>query len=431
MGTERETVLVIGAGVVGVTTAYLLAKNGFRVTVLEQRERAGMGTSAENGAQLSYCFADPISSPAVLKRLPAIVAGKDPGISARMGQLLRRPGWSLSFLRNCLTSRCCENTAALTTLALRSRELMAEIRASTGIDFDFSHAGRLVLYENSDALDAAARFAAERNMLGCDLRRLNPDECRTVEPALDQWQRPLAGGIYSALDEAGDAGAWCRHLAEHCEKNLDVTFRYRQAVTKLVRRRQRVAAVRTVDGEWPASQVVVCTGSATQALRQSLRIKVPILPLKGYSLTLRASEQSPRVSVASAEHRIVFARLGNRLRVAGLAHIRGDEAETDPRAVDELLVTARHVFSQAADFDSVESRWSGLRPLTPDGLPLIGRAGAENLVLNTGHGGLGWTLAAGSAELVVRILAGARLRFARGFGCDQMAGMDVHAGAGI
>lgn len=430
MGADRAPVVVVGAGVVGVTTACQLARAGFDVTVLEQHAQAGLGTSAENGAQLSYCFSDPISSPAVLRRLPAIMAGRDPGISASFGQLLRSPVWSLQFLRNCFRSRCRANTAALTALAMRSRELMADIREATGIEFSFSKAGRMVLYENASALEDAARISRARNQLGCDLKRLNREACIEIEPALGGWQASFAGGLYASLDEAGDAGAWCRGLADWCERSLGVRFLYNSPVTGLVRRGQQIVAVRSDEQELPASQVVICTGTETQSMRRMLRVRTPILPLKGYSVTVAARADSPHTSVASAEHRIVFARLGERVRIAGLAHVRGNDGELDAAAAEQLLATAQCVFPDAADYSRVISRWCGLRPLTPDGLPVITRVSTNNLVLNTGHGGLGWTLAAGSADLVVRIIKGERLRFVRGYENATRPGLHAPAGAG-
>lgn len=431
MNSERGPVVVVGAGVIGVTTACLLAKNGFEVTVFERHAEAGLGTSAENGAQLSYCFADTISSPAVLRRLPAIISGSDPGINVRFGQLLQSPIWSLRFLRNCLRSRYRANTAALTALAMRSCQLISEIRRETGIEFEFSKAGRMVLYESEGALDDAARVARERNALGCDLRRMTPEECIEVEPALAGWRSPLAGGLYASLDEAGDAGAWCRRLAAWCEHTYGVKFHYGQPLTDLVRRGQRIVAARSHDFEIPLSQVVVCTGTATRSLHRAIGLKPPILPLKGYSITLAAHSRSPRTSIASAEHRIVFARLGDRVRVAGLAHVRGLDVELEPAAAEQLLATTQQLFPEAADYSRVLSRWCGLRPLTPDGLPVIARAGASNLVLNTGHGGLGWTLAAGSAELVVRIITGETVHFARGFKAGDEIRTRAPAGAGL
>ena len=421
-GVGSIRALILGAGVVGVTTAYALAKSGFEVTVLEREARAGLGTSAENGAQLSYGFADPISSPATLRRVPAIILGRDPGINVHARFLLAQPLWATRFVRNCLARRYKANTRALTRLALHSRDAMRAIRAETNIDFDFAAAGRLVVYESQSALAAAASSIADRNSLGCDLRTLDRAACLRLEPALANWHTPIAGGIHSASDEVGDAGAFCRELASYCIRELGVQFRYQFFVDGLHCDAGRVSAV-IGNGEHIAGDLVVnCLGEGANKVMQGVAAKLPILPLKGYSLTIAATAKSPLLSIASAEHRVVFARIGARMRIAGLAHVRGHDLDLDDAFATDMLATASNVFPGAGDYAQLQSNWCGLRPLTPDGLPCIGKTKIENLYVNAGHGGLGWTLAAGSADLLAQVVSsGAPDRLGRGTRFDQLA----------
>ncbi len=419
---REKQATIVGAGVIGVSTAYMLARAGYRVKVLEALQSAGQGTSAENGAQLSYGFADPISSPAVLRRIPGILLGRDPGISIHSRHLLLRPWWTTRFLRNCLATRCQENSAALTALALRSREVVHAIIEATRIDFDFAGAGRLVLFASPPALAAAGRAAARRNSLGCRLRVLDREQCLALEPSLASWQEPIAGGVYSPDDEVGDAGMFCTRLAEYCQRELGVEFIYGFRVQAFSLSGERVVSASDGSDSLAVTNLVACTGADSQFLTPVLRRRLPIVPLKGYSLTFATRPDSPACSIVSAEHRIVFARVGDRMRIAGLAHIRGNNRELGEAFADEMMSLASELYPGACDYSASLSRWCGLRPLTPDGLPVLGRSRYHNLYLNAGHGGLGWTLAAGSAEFLVQMMAaGTPGRFGREFGRNAVA----------
>lgn len=405
--SESRHVLVMGAGVIGVTTAYMLARAGFNVTVLDRHDAAGRGTSAENGAQLSYGFADPISSPATLRRVPAIIMGRDPGIHVRARHLLSQPVWALKFLRNCLGARSAQNTVALTRLALHSRTVMRQLRLDTQVDFDYAQAGRLVVYQQRASLESAKKSVARRNAQGCSLEVLSREACLELEPALENWQEPFAGGVYSAMDEVGDAGKFCRALASFCAESLGVSFRYGLEAQSILIRRGEAIGVKCSSGEKIHSDIVVnCLGARANRLAGEAGRVAPVMPLKGYSLTIGANENSPALSIASAEHRVVFARIGDRVRIAGLAHVRGHNLDLDSSFVQEMRETASAIFPGAGDHGDLRSSWCGLRPLTPDGLPSVGKTKIKNLYVNAGHGGLGWTLAAGSADLLLRAVAG-------------------------
>jgi D-amino-acid dehydrogenase len=402
-------VVVIGAGIVGLASAWCLHRDGWRVTVIE-RERPGAGASGGNGAQLSYAYVQPLADPAIWKQLPELLFLAD---SPLRWQPLADPhqwAWCLRFLAACRAGVSQRSTAQLLALAAESRRAFDTMLAHTGIDADFSGNGKLVLYASPASFDAARRQLALQARLGGPAQTsLTPAQCVDVEPALADYAAHIAGGIHTPSECTADCLRVCEGLHRWLEA-VGVRFELGTQATAWVSEGRRLAAVRTNTGEVAADAFVLAAGVASVRLGRALGLRLPLYPLKGYSITLPLDEAvpagaAPRVSVTDASRKVVFARIGKRLRVAGMVELVGEDTHLDPARIAALQAATRAVFPRLAT-PTTPSPWCGLRPATPTGLPLIGRcAGApDNLLLNTGHGGLGFTLAMGSAERVARAL---------------------------
>jgi D-amino-acid dehydrogenase len=389
-------VQVIGAGVAGVTTAYYLSRLGCDVTVLESSAAAGTGASFANGGQLSYSFTDSLANPRFLAALPGLLTGRDPAIKIKLdtGLLL----WGSRFLRQCTSRRAKANTVAVLELAMRSAERMQELRESLPFDFSHRQAGKLVMLRNDEELAAAKAGVALKQQHGCSTTILTPGEATDIEPALADMAVRWRGAVHSDEDEVADAHAFVVELAAWLERRGEAAFRYGAAVEDIVVKAGRATALR-IDGErYEADAVVVCLGAWSPALLRRTGVELPVYPVRGYSVTLPPGESPPAVSVTALSDRVLFSRINGRLRISGFADFLGFNDSHDPARTRALLESARRIAPRAADYsvDDV-APWGGLRPMTPDGRPRTGPTPVSGLFTNTGHGMLGWTLAAASA----------------------------------
>ena len=396
-------ILVIGAGVIGVTTAYMLAKAGYQVTVIEANSTVASEASHANGGQLSYDFAAPMGSPAILRKLPAILAGKDIGFRMAPGFDRHYLGWSAQFLKNCAPARTKENAAKLSSLVTASGKALQTIIAETEIEFKYRKAGKLVVYETETAL-AATRKAAEGDT-NDQLKILSADECRALEPALDHRHAPMAGGVWAADDDVGDAALFTQNLATYCRKKLNARFILGEIVENFLIENNTVRGVLTNSGQTiDADKITCCLGAHGDTLLRPLGIRLPIYPIKGYSITAPIGESCPEIAITEASHRLVYSRLGNSIRIAGFADFTPKHHAGNKDRLQMLWHTARELMPQIADFQHVQSDWIGYRPATPNSLPIIGATKIKNLYLNMGHGMFGWTLAAGSSHALLQAL---------------------------
>lgn len=395
-------VCVLGAGIVGLATAWQLQRDGYTVTVVD-RAQAGAGASGANGAQLSYSYVQPLADPAIWRQLPKLLLSADSPLKLRLQIDPHQWAWGLRFLAACRAGVSQRTTAALLTLAAQSRAGFEQLLSEERLDCDFSATGKLVLYPDAPSFAAARRQMDLQRALGSVQQALTPAECVGVEPALAHYAPRMAGAIHTPGECAADCYKVCLGL-ERLLRARGVRFAFDTAVTRLVPEGHRVVAAETARGPLQADAFVVALGSASHRLAQPLGLDVPVYPLKGYSITLNASPlpgQAPRVNVTDAARKVVFARIGDRLRVAGMAELVGNSTSIPAARIESLLATTREVFPQAAGPGDVQP-WAGLRPATPTGLPLIGALpGAPcNLLFNTGHGALGFTLAFGSAQRI-------------------------------
>ena len=392
-------VVVLGAGVVGVTTAYYLSERGHSVTVVDRAESVASGASAGNGGQLSYSFTDAMASPALFSKFPKMMAGLDPAFYVRPPLNSQLVCWGQAFLRQCSGHQNRQNTLAILQLALRSASLMTELRTQTGLKFSFREAGKLVLLAGKAALTEAAQVCTLKRQYGCDARVVTFAQAAEIEPALNHLENEYAGAVYSKSDQVGDSLEFTTGLSQWLTLNRETEFRLNTTVQKIVTRGNKLAAVETDQGTIQADAVVVCMGAWSSKLLDPLGIKTNIYPMRGYSLTLPASETSNSVSITDPGCKIVFSRLGDEIRIAGFADFVGFRTGMDGVRAQKLYKTARTIAPSIANYDvSSTGEWGGFRPMTPDSRPLTGPSSVEGVHLNTGHGMLGWTLACASAH---------------------------------
>lgn len=410
----RRNAVVIGAGIIGVTTAYRLARDGFAVTVVDREPGPGLETSFANGGQLSAGEVAPWAGPGVPLQALKWLGRTDAPLRLRLKADPAQWRWLWRFWRRCSAKAQREAAIRNVGLALSSRQVMAETlaeldAAGTPLAFDRREEGILRVFATEDEVAHAAAEAALLEPYGLAQEKLSPAECLEVEPALASLHQrgELAGGVYCRSDASGDAHKFTVALAAAAEK-LGVTFLYGEEVSALEREGPRVTAVRTGTRRLNADAVVLAAGVMSPSLLGELGSKLPVYPVKGYSVTLQVEDDgsAPTVSITDEARRIVMSRLGNRLRVAGQAEVAGYDKTLEPARAQSVLDAVRALFPALGEGSEPEF-WCGLRPMTPDGCPVLGAVpGRDNLFLNTGHGTLGWTMALGSAALVADLVAG-------------------------
>lgn len=400
-------VTVLGAGIVGLAAAWELTQRGHAVTVIDRAE-PGSGASGGNGAQLSYSYVQPLADPSIWAQLPKLLLSPTSPLKLRPQLDPHQWRWGLAFLAACNAATSRETTLELLTLAQRSRAGFEAVRAALQPDCDFSATGKLVIYRSPAALDGAARQLDLQRELGSAPQRIvSPDECVAIEPALGTVHREISGAVYTASECAADCLKLCTALVAALRAR-GVTFLLGEAVDGFALRGDMVRAVTTARGAIDGDAFVLALGTASHTLARRLGLRLPVYPLKGYSLTLDvdpAPGAAPTVSVTDAAHKVVFARLGNRLRVAGMAELVGHDASIPAARIASLVASTRAVFPHSSDFAQLHP-WTGMRPATPTGLPILGRlpGAPKNLLFDAGHGALGFTLAFGSAERIADAL---------------------------
>lgn len=401
-------VVVIGSGVVGMTTAWRLARDGHRVTVVDRAPATAQGASRANGAQLSYSYVAPLAGPGVWFDLPKFLFGRDSPVRFRPGLDLFQYRWLLKFLAACTRSEALATTRKLLRLAYLSRDVLHDAADIRALDFHWRQAGKLVVYGSAEGLSGARAQAEYQSRFGSRQQVLDREGCLAVEPALQSIAGRLHGGVFTADDEAADPYRLCQGIeAMLSGDNHGVRFVYGRKVRRLLREGRRLRGVETADGVIEADAYVLAAGVASRRLGLSAGLDLPVYPIKGYSLSLPIANDAaaPRVSITDTAQKLVYARLGSALRVAGMADIVGPSDRIDPARLEQLTRQARETFPQASTWQEL-SPWTGLRPATPKGLPVLGESGLDNLLLNTGHGALGFTLAFGSAEAIAAQIAG-------------------------
>jgi len=403
-------VIVLGGGVVGVTSAWYLARDGHQVTVVDRQPAAALETSFANGGQISASYAEPWANPGAPLKILKWLAHDDAPLLFRPRLDWRQWSWGLQFLIECLPSRTRHNTIQCLNLALYSRDCLKALRTETGIAYDHLERGILQVYTEPDEFDRGVEAAGLMREYGCDRDVKSPDECVAIEPALAQCRDQLAGGIFTATDESGDAQRFTAELSRLAAEH-GVAFEWDTEIQAVVAAGDAIDSVRTVrDGRFmslKADAYVMALGSYSPFLLAPLHVPCNVYPAKGYSATIDIGEHrgAPTVSLTDFAWKIVLTRLGQRLRVAGTAELTGWDTTLNPTRCEALTARTFELFPDAGDRNSVRY-WTGLRPATPSNAPLIGRTRYRNLYLNTGHGTLGWTMACGSGRGLADVVAG-------------------------
>jgi len=401
--------VVLGAGVIGVATAYWLAKAGEAVTVVDRAPEPAADTSHANTGMITPSQSASWARPGMPRVLLRAVLGRLEEVRVRPLRALSISRWGLAFLGRCNARDAAKAFAVNLELNRHSQRRLAEIREETGIDDDRTAAGTLRLLWSAEALDSARATMAGFRAAGLSAELLDPAACTALEPSLGSLAGRLAGGLYCPDDETGDCAAFTRRLAEWLGTR-GVAFRFGTAVTGLHVSGGRVVAVATASGPIAARRVVVALGRASRALLRPLGIRLPIAPVKGYSLTIPVGDRRrlPRVPVIDEARAVGLTPMDARLRVGGFLDVGVDDTQIDEGRARHMLAIARDIFPDcvaAAPAGEIR-RWACVRALTPDGPPILGRTPVENLYLNTGHGSHGWTMACGSGHVVADLITG-------------------------
>ncbi|UCE31700.1 MAG: D-amino acid dehydrogenase [Burkholderiales bacterium] len=401
-------VLVLGSGVIGVTTAYYLAKAGCEVTVLDRQPGPALEASFANAGQVSPGYSTPWAAPGIpLKALKWLFQRHAP-LSIRPDGSLFQLRWMLQMLRNCTEARYAVNKERMMRLSTYSRDCLAQLREDTGIEYEQRTRGTLQVFRSQAQLAAMRRDVEVLQACGVPFEVLDPAGCVRAEPGLAGAADRLAGGLRLPGDETGDCQRFTAGLAEQASA-LGVRFEYGAAIERIESGARRVKAVHTANGRWTADRFVLALGSYTRALLAPLGLDLPVYPVKGYSLTLpvRDASRAPVSTVMDETYKVAITRFDDRIRVGGMAELVGFDLRLDPRRRRTLEMVVSDLFAGGGD-TAAASFWTGLRPMTPDGTPIVGRTGLPNLWLNTGHGTLGWTMSAGSGRLLADLITGRR-----------------------
>jgi D-amino-acid dehydrogenase len=402
-------VVVLGAGVVGVASAWYLAEDGHEVTVIDRQPGAGLETSFANGGQISVSQTEPWANPDAPAKIVKWLGDETAPLLFRPMLSLRQWRWGLQFLYECLPGRTRHNTLQILALAVYSGNQLHRLRERSGVRYDHLERGILQLYYDDAEFEAAKSRAQLIRRTGFDLQVKSAQEAYEIEPALAASPVRLAGATYAPTDESGDAHLFSANLAAICAQR-GVQFRYDTHIDGLEPDAGRIAAVQVqragVRERLAFDAVLVCLGVQSPFLVGPLGIRLPVYPVKGYSVTIPgAGPHAPTVCLTDEGHKLAMSRLGDRLRVAGTAELAGYDTSINPVRCNAILSRVQALFPDAGDFGAAR-KWAGLRPATPGNVPLIGRTRFANLFVNTGHGTLGWTLAAGSGRCIASIIAG-------------------------
>lgn len=403
-------VLVLGAGVIGTTTAWYLRKQGHQVTVIERQSQAGLETSYANGGQISVSHAEPWANPSAPSKVLKWLFRADSPLLFRPKLDPAQWRWALSFLAQCTPAKAAHNIRQMVNLGTYSRSQLQALRQEIGLEYDHLEKGILHFYTNPAEYDAALEPARIMRELGCDRQVIDADRAVELEPALKHIRHKIAGATYTSEDESGDARKFTQGLAERC-REAGVEFCYGTDVLGFECAGERILGVQILKNghheTMRGDAYVLSLGSFSAALARQLRLFLNIYPAKGYSITVpvKNAEAAFNVSLTDDEYKLVYSRLGDRIRVAGTAELNGYTRTLNYTRCRAIVRRAEEIMPEAGYWDQAEF-WTGLRPATPSNVPYVGKSRIANLYLNTGHGTLGWTHSCGSAAALADIIAG-------------------------
>jgi D-amino-acid dehydrogenase len=398
-------VLVLGAGVIGVTCAHYLAEGGHEVTVVDRQRGPALETSLANAGIVCPSYATPWAAPGMRWKAFKWLLQRNAPMKVNWPADEKLLGWMKAWLANCNRARFERNKRRMQRLSRYSLACLQQLRDATGIRYDEIRQGSLQLLRTSGELAAISSHTRMLEQAGIPHQVLSAKGCIDVEPALADARLPFAGGVHLPLDETGDCHRFTTALVEHARQR-DVRFLFQIAVQHLRVTGDRISEALTSDEPLSADAFVVALGCDSVTLLDTLEIKLPIQPVKGYSATLQITrpDRAPRAAVIDEHNKIAITRLGDRVRAAGRAELGANTTYPSASACRALVGALRELFPRAADFGHPEY-WAGLRPMTPDGPPILGRTPIGNLFLNVGHGSQGWSMACGSARVVADLVS--------------------------
>lgn len=400
-------VVILGSGVVGVASAWYLAQAGHEVTVLDRQPAAALETSAANAGQISPGYAAPWAAPGVPFKAVKWMFQRHAPLAIRLDGSRFQLQWMWQMLRHCDMRHYQQNKSRMVRIAEYSRDCLKVLRQQTGIAYEGRQGGTLQLFRTAQQFDSAAKDIAVLKEAGVPYELLEAAQLFQAEPALADTQHKLTGGLRLPNDETGDCQLFTQRLAAMAEA-AGVTFRFNTAVDALVQQDNRISGVQCGSELITADAYVVAFGSFSTALLNNI-VNVPVYPLKGYSLTIpiKDSAAAPVSTVLDETYKVAITRFDDRIRVGGMAEIVGFNTKLLPARRRTLEMVVGDLFPQGGHIEQA-TFWSGLRPMTPDGTPIVGRTPLKNLFLNTGHGTLGWTMACGSGQLLADIISGVK-----------------------
>lgn len=399
-------VAVLGAGVIGVATAYELWRDGHEVVVVDRREEPASETSYANAGMIAPGHAYAWSSPKAVRTLLRALWRDDLALRFRFQADPQFWRWCWKFYRQCTSERAAYNTKRKIGLCLYSQGRLHEVVAETGVAYGARTGGALYLYRDREGLERAAETAQILRDGGVEVRKVTPEEAAAIDPVYESVQDRFAGALYAPGDESGDARLFTRHLAAWLEER-GVAFRMGETIRGFAAEGGRVAAVRTDKGQLAADAYILSLGCYSAPVGREVELDLPVYPIKGYSVTLpiEGRNNPPTLSGVDEDNLFAFANYGDRVRMTAIAEFAGYDWSHRPDDFAPMLKAAKELFPDAGNWEKPEY-WAGLRPMTPDNLPIFGRGRLANLWVNTGHGHMGWTWACGSARITADLVAG-------------------------
>lgn len=400
-------IIILGSGVVGVTSAWYLNQAGHDVTVIERESGPALETSFANAGQVSFGYTTPWAAPGLPFKAMKWMLRKNAPLIIHPHPNLSMISWLFAMLSNCTTEKYKKNKALMVRVSDYSAQCLKALRNDTNIHYDERMKGTIQLFRTQHQLDAVSKDIDVLKADGIAFEMLNAKGCIAIEPGLTPLHNQILGGLRTPNDETGDCQIFTTKLAKMAEEK-GVKFQYNTTIKKLHMEGGKIANVETTAGMQTADAYLVCMGSFTPFLLKDLGIKVPIYPVKGYSITVPIIDEAkaPVSTVIDDIYKVAVTRLGDRIRVGGMAEVSGYKIKLSKPRLDTLLEALHMMFKGAVDPNFQPQLWSGLRPVTPDSVPILGGTKYSNLFINSGHGTLGWTMSTGSGKFISDIISG-------------------------
>jgi D-amino-acid dehydrogenase len=399
-------IAVLGSGFIGLTTAYFLARNGHEVTVIDRNFESGRECSFSNGAQLSYCHAEPWASRSSLRNAMKWLGKSDAPLLFRLYPDPQLISWLFRFIDNARDRNFKENNNTILKLNLYSRFILHQMQHEFDFDWNYQQNGKIFIYRSKAEYEKGLKQARFQETLGSRYNILSTEEVLKKEPALENIIEHVAGAVFDPWDETGDGYLFCIGLQKKLEQ-MGVKFEFNTTIEDIITENDSIKAVKTDKGDITADTFLLALGAYSPLIAKKIGINLPIYPLKGYCISVDIENDSyaPQISITDAREKVVYSRVFDKLRMAGTAEVAGYNHTLTPKRINMLREQMKKAFPKVGDIDS-STEWSCLRPSTPDGPPIIGKTKFNNLILNTGHGSLGWTQNFASARIATDIIEG-------------------------